>query len=209
MSTSDERRRLEELYLPSPDDFVLVEVPDMRFVMIDGDGDHETAAFARGTRWLFSVIQPMKPIAKERMGARYVEPPLEVLWWADDMRDFIAGNRDRFKWRQMLVMAEWVDDALFDRAVAEASGRLGEPPAGLRLSRFEEGTCVQIMHVGPERDAVPTMARLYDGFLPDHDLVATGSFHEIYLSDPKRVPPDRMRTVLRQPVASVADGTTA
>jgi hypothetical protein len=201
MSTSEERRRLEELYLPSADDFVLVEVPEMPFLMLDGEGDHTTPAFRQGTRWLVSAIQPIKPVARERMGTRYVEPPLEVLWSADDMGDFIAGNRDRFRWRQMIVMAEWVDRELLDRAIATAAERLGEPPADLRLERFAEGTCVQIMHVGREEDAVPTMARLYDGFLPAHGLVATGSFHEIYLSDPRRVKPERMRTVLRQPVA--------
>jgi hypothetical protein len=151
------------------------------------------------------VIAPIKPVARERICGRYVEPPLEVLWWADDMRDFIGGDRAKWKWRQMIVMADWVDEELFHRGRTGATERLGEPPSTLRLDRFDEGTSVQIMHVGREEDAILTKARLYDEFLPAHDLVATGSFHEIYLSDPKRVAPEKMRTVLRQPVASVAD----
>jgi hypothetical protein len=204
-SIGDDRRLLQELYVPSTDDFVLIDVPEMRFLMVDGNGNHGSEAFTWGTRWLISVLGPIKPTAKERMGSRYVEPPLEVLWWADHMSDFIAGKRDRFRWRQMIVMADWVDDQMIGEAIASASRRLGEPKSSLRLDRFAEGTCVQIMHIGSEDDAVPTMDRLYKEFLPEHQLVATGYFHEIYLSDPKRVAPERMRTVLRQPVAHVED----
>jgi hypothetical protein len=204
-SISDDRRLLQELYLPPTDDFVLLDVPEMRFLMVDGSGNHDSEAFALGTRWLISAIGPLKPKAKERMGNRYVEPPLEVLWWADDMSDFIAGERDKFRWRQMFVMADWVDDEMVDHGIARASRRLGESPSSLRLDAFAEGTCVQIMHVGSEDNAVSTMDRLYNEFIPEHQLVATGSFHEIYLSDPKRVAPERMRTVLRQPVAHLED----
>jgi hypothetical protein len=202
-SVSDDRRLLQELYLPPAEEFVLLDVPEMRFLMVDGSGDHGSQAFTRTTRWLISVLGPIKPTARQRLGKRYVEPPLEVLWWADDMSDFIAGKREKYKWRQMIVMADWVDDRMIDLAIANASRQLGEPPESLRLDRFVEGRCVQIMHVGPEKDAIPTMKRLYDEFLPEHQLVAAGYFHEIYLSDPKRVAPERMGTVLRQPVAHV------
>jgi hypothetical protein len=86
MSTLDDRRRLEELYLPSADDFVLVDVPDLQFVMIDGEGDPAGEAFARASRWLFAVIYPIKRVAKQRMGKRFVEPPLEGLWWAEERK---------------------------------------------------------------------------------------------------------------------------
>jgi hypothetical protein len=207
-SISDDERLLRELYLPQAGEFVLVDVPEMRFLMIDGSGDHRSQAFAYGTRWLMSVLEPIKPMARERMGTRYAEPPLEVLWWSDDMSDFIAGKRDKFRWRQMIVMADWVDDGMIDHAIAMASRRLGDAPSSLRLDRFDEGTCAQIMHVGLEDDAVPTMDRLHNEFLAEHQLVATGYFHEIYLSDPKRVAPEEMRTVLRQPVAPVREGST-
>jgi hypothetical protein len=148
-SISDDRRLLQELYLPPTDDFVLLDVPEMRFLMVDGNGNHDSEAFALGTRWLISAIGPIRPKAKERMGNRYVEPPLEVLWWADDMSDFIAGKRDKFKWRQMIVMADWIDDEMIDHAIASASRRVGEPPSSLRLEPFAEGTCAQIMRSAP------------------------------------------------------------
>jgi hypothetical protein len=204
MSVLDDRRRLEELYLPAPDHFVLVDVPDLQFVMLDGEGDPSGETFAQGMRWLFAVIYPIKRIARQRMGKRFVEPPLECLWWAADVNDLIAGIRDRFKWRLMIVTADWVDQTLFEEALATASKRLGEPPRSLRLERYAEGTSVQIMHVGPEQAAATTITRLHHEFLPEHSLIPAGYHHEIYLTDPNRVAPEKRRTVLRQPVKRVA-----
>ena len=200
MSTLDDRDLLEELYLPPSDAFILVDVPDLPFVMIDGDGGPDGKAFAPAMRWLFAVVYPIKQIAKERMGKNFVEPPLECLWWADDMNDLIAGNRDKLRWRLMIVTADWVDQEMFDHAVAKASERLGEPPGSLRLERFAEGTSVQIMHVGPNSEEPATLARMHHEFLPEHNLVPIGCHHEIYLTDPKRVAPEKRKTVLRQPV---------
>jgi hypothetical protein len=204
VSALDDRRRLEALYLPPTDDFVLLEIPDMQFVMIEGRGSHSSEAFAHATRWLFAAIEPIRPIAMERMGNNFVEPPLECLWWADDMNDFIAGNRDKWRWRQMIVTPDWVDKEMFDSAVARASARVGEPPASLRLERLAEGMSVQIMHIGPENEEAMSIARrLYSDFLPEHNLIPNGYYHEIYLSNPRRIAPEKVRTVLRQPVRHI------
>jgi len=133
-----------------------------------------------------------------------VEPPLEGLWWADDMQDFICGNRDKLSWRMMIVYEpDWLTAEMFDDAVATAKARLGEPPAGLRLESYHEGRSAQIMHVGPNSAEAPTIARLHREFLPAHKLIPNGYHHEIYLTDPNRVAPEKMQTVLRQPVRSV------
>jgi hypothetical protein len=102
----------------------------------------------------------------------------------------------------MVVTADWVSEEMFEEAVATASGRLGEVPGTLRLERYDEGRCVQIMYIGDYRtDAASIARRLHHEFLPQHDLRPNGHHHEIYLSDPSRVAPDKMRTVVRQPVA--------
>lgn len=206
MATEPSTERLRELYLPPADDFVFVDVPEMQFVMIDGEGDPEGEPYRSAVRWLFTAIHPIKHIARERMGKAFVEPPLEGLWWADDMSDLVAGNRDQLKWRMMIVTADWVTDAMFDRAVATASERLGEVPGSLRLDRFDEGRSVQIMYVGDYANEAPELVRgLHHEFLPQHGLVARGYHHEIYLTDPSRVAPEKMRTVIRQPVRVTAD----
>ncbi len=186
---------LKELYLPSEKDFVLVDVPEIQFVMIDGEGSPDEAV-----QWLFSVLYPIKLIVKKRMGKDFVEPPLEGLWWADDVEDFIAGNKDKLKWRMMIVTADWVSDEMFERAVAEVEKKLGDDPGSLRLESYDEGKSVQIMYVGPPSEEGPTIARLHDEFLPAHDLIPNGYHHEIYLNDPRRVAPEKLKTVLRQPV---------
>ena len=195
------KERLKELYLPETGDFTFVEVPDLQYVMIDGEGDPGGDAHQRAIKWLFSTVYPIKRVAKERMGKNFVEPPLEGLWWADDPEDFINRIKERMKWRMMIVTADWVSEEMFTDAVSTASVRLGEIPATLRLDRLHEGMSVQIMHVGDYGKAAAAIAeRLHHDFLPVHDLVPNGLHHEIYLTDPNRVPPERMRTVLRQPV---------
>ena len=193
-------RALKELYLPSEEDFVLVDVPEIQFVMIDGGGSPDEAV-----QWLFSVLYPIKLIVKERMGKDFVEPPLEGLWWADDMEDFIVGNKDKLKWRMMIVTPDWVSDEMFEEAVAKAEQRLGEAPGSLRLESYDEGKSVQIMHVGPNSEEAPTIARLHQEFLPENDLIPNGHHHEIYLNDPRRVVPEKLKTVLRQPVRACPD----
>jgi hypothetical protein len=135
------------------------------------------------------------------MGKDFVEPPLEGLWWADDPDDFVHGRRDRLRWRMLIVTADWVTSAMFDDAVNDARARLSKAPDSLRLERYDEGRCVQIMHVGDyPNEAEPIARRLHDEFLPRHGLVPNGPHHEIYLNDPERVAPERLRTVVRQPV---------
>lgn len=201
MEAEDPKARLQELYLPTTKEFVFVDVPEMQFAMLDGEGSPDDDRFKHSVRWLFSTIRPIRPIAKERMGKDFVEPPLEGLWWADDMNDLVAGHKDKLRWRLMIVMADWVDRDMFERSVATASERLGEVPDGLRLERFDEGRSVQIMYVGDySKGAAAFARRLHEEFLPRHDLAPNGHHHEIYLSDPARVAPEKMRTVVRQPV---------
>jgi hypothetical protein len=193
--------RLRELYLPPTDDFTFVDVPELQYAMIDGEGEPGGDVHRHAIKWLFSAIYPIKRVAKERMGRHFVEPPLEGLWWADDVTDLMEGRRDRLKWRMMIVTADWVTDSMFADAVAEASDRMGEVPDGLRLERFTEGRCVQILHVGDYPAEAESLARrLHDEFLPVHGLMPNGHHHEIYLNDPERVAPEKLRTVVRQPV---------
>lgn len=201
MNDADMKARLKELYLPPTKEFVLVDVPDMRFIMIDGRGAAERSALDHAVRWLFAIIYPMKRVARERMGADFVEPPLEGLWWADDPQDFIRGNRSQLNWRMMIVYEpNWLTAKMFSDAVAAAKERLGRPPDSLRLESYHEGLCAQIMYAGAPSAEAPTIARLHEQFLPANNLVPSGRHHEIYLTDPNRVAPKRQRTVLRQPV---------
>ncbi len=195
------REQLKELYLPPTDDFVFVDVPRMKLFMVDGEGSPGDKPLEDAVRWLWAAVHPIRRVAKERMGKNFVEPPLEGLWWADDMADFVAGSKDKLKWRMMVPTANWVRDDMLAEAVTEAAKRLGEAPKGLRLDHLDEGRSVQIMHVGPyEEEAATLTRRLHKEFLPAHGLVPNGRHHEIYLTDPRRTAPEKTKTVLRQPV---------
>lgn len=201
MSVLDSRKTLNKLYQPSADDFAVVDVPELRYIMVDGEGDPDGELFPYLTRFLFTVIHPLRAFGRKQMGKNFVEPPLECLWWSDDMQDFIVGRRDKFKWRLMIVAdADWLTPKLFDEGVEQASQKLGSVPPSLRLESYAEGKCVQIMHIGPPRSQGTTVARMYHEFLPANDLIPSGHYHEIYLNDHRRVAPNNLKTILRQPV---------
>ncbi len=201
MKDADMKARLKELYLPPAKDFVLVDVPEMRYIMIDGHGAVDRSALDHAVKWLFAVIYPIKRIARERMGKNFVEPPLEGLWWADDMQDFICANKDKLNWRMMIVYEpDWLTAEMLNDGVDAARARLGEPPESLRLESYHEGLSAQIMHIGPPAEEAATIARLHKEFLPTNNLIPNGYHHEIYLTDPNRVAPENQKTVLRQPV---------
>lgn len=203
MEKLDFKKQLKELYQPSHKDFSIVDVPKMKFVMLDGEGDPGGEAFSTAMQWIYSVSYPIKFIAKKRMGKDFVMAPPEALWWADDMDDYIEGNRDKWKWRLMIVMADWVTEEMYLEGVAKGKKKLGEVPPSLRFTDFDEGKCVQIMHIGPYMDEAPVIARMHKEFIPENGFVENGRHHEIYLNDARRTAPEKLKTVLRQPVRLV------
>ena len=203
MENIDIKKQLKELYGPSDKDFVLVEVPQMQFLMIEGEGSPQSDCYVDCVKWLFSVIYPIKFIAKKMMSRNFVAPPLEGLWWADDMDDFINGNQDNWKWQMMIATPDWISTQIYDEAVDKAAKKLGEVPDSLRLEKFREGLSVQILHKGPYDEEAPVIARLHNEFLPANNLSENGHHHEIYLNDPRRTAPQKLKTVLRQPVRKI------
>ena len=203
MDKVDFKKTLKHLYRPGKKDFELVEVPEMQFLMVDGEGDPNTAlAYKQALESLYAVAYKIKFASKRQLERDYVVPPLEGLWWADDMGAFVAGNKDNWSWTMMLMTPEWITVEVFQQALdVVAKGK--EPPAALdkiRLESYTEGHSAQIMHIGSYDDEAPTLARLHDEWMPSNGLTFNGKHHEIYLSDPRRVAPEKLKTVLRQPV---------
>lgn len=193
--------RLHELYQPPAGEFTLVEVPEMKYVMIDGTGDPEGAGFQAAIKWLYSLAHFIKPHIKERLGKRFVEPPLECLFWTDRPEPFSQTSKEHWRWRVMIVMLDFVTDDLFAEAINKAVARLGPAPGSLKLEYHREARCVQTMHVGDYAGVAAVCRALYDEFLPSRGLKPAGFYHEIYLNDPERVAPEKRKIVIRQPVA--------
>lgn len=192
---------MKALWQPPIGRFVIVDVPKMQFAMIDGQGDPNVSEdYKAAIQWLYGVSYTLKFASKRELGRDYTVPPLEGLWWADDMEDFQRREKSRWRWTMMIMQPDWIARPMFEQAVAKVREKLGEPPACLRLEDYDEGLSVQAMHVGPYDAEGPTIARLHGEFLPQNGLVETGHHHEIYIGDPRRTAPERLKTILRQPV---------
>lgn len=183
--------------------FRIIDVPDMQYLKIDGRGDPNTSpAFAEAIGTLYPVAYKLKFASKRDLGSDYVVPPLEGLWWAEDMDAFTAArDKSRWDWTIMLMVPDWIDRAMFATATEQVGAK--DPPARLddvRLGRLREGRCVQTLHVGSFDDEAEVLARVHNDFIPQNGLRMIGKHHEIYLSDFRRVAPDKQRTILRQPI---------
>jgi len=200
MNVEKFHERLRELYLPPEKHFTLVDVPEIRFAVIDGEGDPKSDKCAEAVKWLYSVVHVVKPIVKKRMGKNFVEPPLEFLCWAEKKKDFIEGNKNKWKWRVMIVFIDWITEEQFEQAVAKVERKRGRRPKTLRLENLHEGKSVQIMHVGDYDDVGAVCKKLYNEYLPENNLEPNGHYHEIYLNDPTRTASEKRKVVIRQPV---------
>jgi hypothetical protein len=202
MDKIDFKKALKLLYQPPAGRFVLIEVPPMTYFMVDGAGDPNTAsAYAEAVEALYAASYTLKFMAKKELGRDYVVPPLDGLWWADDMSTFISRQKDKWSWTMMIMIPDFVDAGMAKRAIAAASGKKALPALSeLRIERLKERTVVQTLHIGSYDDEGPVLRTLHDEFLPANGLRERGRHHEIYLSDPRKVEAGKLKTVLRQPV---------
>lgn len=198
-------------YRAQRDRFRVLELPDLRYLMVDGHGDPNTSpAFAEAIEALYPVAYKLKFASKRDLERDYVVPPLEGLWWAQDMNAFTTErDKSRWSWTLMIMVPDWLGPEEFTTAVARAGA--GTPPARLddvRLESLSEGRCVQTLHVGSFDGEADVLRRMHHGFVPEQGFRMTGRHHEIYLGDFRRVAPERRRTILRQPVTASAPRAT-
>ncbi len=202
----DLKRQLRHLYNPSPKRVELVDVPAMNFLMIDGAGDPNTSpAYKDALSALYSLAYTLKFMLKK--GPEAVDYPvmaLEGLWWGDDMAVFGLERKGDWKWTMMILQPEFITAEHVARAAEEARRKKDLP--ALPLTRFEayhEGLSAQVMHLGPYAAEAPTIQRLH-AFIADNGYAMNGKHHEIYLGDPTRTAPERLKTIIRQPIRPAA-----
>jgi len=204
----DMKKQLADLYKPSVKDVAVVEVPSMSFLMIDGTGNPNTSQdYRQAVEALYRVAYALKFLLKKEQGIDYVVMPLEGLWWTPDMREFSVEHKEAWLWTMMIVQPDRVTAALFERMREQVRSKRPSPAlAELRLETFHEGLAAQIMHVGPYAAEGPTIARLH-AFIhaQGYTFDAQKHHHEIYLSDPRRAAPEKMKTVIRQPITRLSE----
>lgn len=179
-----------------------LDVPPVGYLAVDGAGDPNTAPeYGAAVATLYAVAYTLRSAVKAAGGEPWTVMPLEGLWWADDPGDFVRGERAAWRWTMLIAQPPVVTSEMVTDAVAAAAAR-GKAPAAERLRHevLEEGDAVQVLHHGPYADEGPTVAALH-AWIADAGLALRGAHHEVYLTDPRRSTPERMRTILRQPVA--------
>ena len=206
MTKIDFKKEWKHLYSPPKTKFTIVDAPKMQFLMVDGHGDPNTAQeYQDAIEALYGVAYKMKFISKKTLQKDYVVPPLEGLWWAEDMVIFsTARDKSQWDWTMMIMAPDWITADIFANAAEQV--RTAKNPVALdkvRLEHYHEGLSVQIMHIGSFDDEGPVLAEMHSEFIPDKGYFENGKHHEIYLSDFRKVSPEKLKTVLRQPVRKV------
>lgn len=202
MSKVDFKESLD-YYQAKYHEFRVVDVPKLQYLMVDGHGDPNTSKeFSDDIQALYPVAYKLKFASKQELGKDYAVMPLEGLWWAKDAKTFTSA-RDKSQWdfTLMIMQPEWITEDMFAAAMKKV-GEKGSPisPSKVRLGTLDEGTCVQTLHIGSFDDETEILEQMHHQFIPEHNLKMVKQHHEIYFSDFRKVVPDKLRTILRQPV---------
>ncbi len=180
----------------------IVKVSRLNYLMVDGEGDPNTSeAYKDALGALYSVAYTLKFDRRKRG----VEPdfrvmPLEGLWWMAHGGEWDMTSRTGWAWTSMILLPDFIAPAEFERAVKIAEEKKPSPALPLlRLEALEEGTCGQVLHIGPYAEEGPTIEELHE-FIDREGYSLAGKHHEIYMSDPRRSAPEKLKTIIRQPV---------
>ncbi|MGA7831269.1 MAG: GyrI-like domain-containing protein [Terracidiphilus sp.] len=202
MKKLDLKKQWKPLYEGKTGVVVAMDVPTLTYLMVDGEGDpNTTQSFSEAVEALYSLSYTLKfSLKKSPRAIDYGVMPLEGLWWADDPRIFHQADKSKWKWTVMIMQPEFIGQSEIDAAFDEV--RKKKNPAALdrvRFERLDEGAVAQVMYVGPFSDESPTIQRMHE-FIHAAGKELRGKHHEIYLTDPRRTAPEKLKTILRQPM---------
>ncbi len=204
MEKIDLKKQYKNLYSPSKKEFSLIEVPPLQFFMIDGKGDPNTSArYQAAIETLYGLSYGLKFHLKKTEGIDYTVMGLEGLWWTPDMNDFSLNDKESWHWTAMILQPEFITAEHFAEIRAQLAAKGKAPLVNeTRFETYREGLCAQILYFGAYDDEGPTIGAMHK-FIHDQGCELTGKHHEIYLSDARRVAPEKNRTILRQPAKRV------
>ena len=204
----DYKKEYKEFYLPASKPSI-VDVPAMNYVAVRGKGDPNDpgSEYQQAMGVLYAVAYTLKMSYKgdHRIVGffEYVVPPLEGFWWQDDVAGVDYSDKAAFQWISAIRLPDFITQADFDWAVAEASRKKKLDCSRARMLSIHEGLCVQMMHLGPFDDE-PASVALMDAYIAEQGYVSDFRddrlHHEIYLSDARKVPPEKWKTVIRHPI---------
>lgn len=207
----DYKKEYKEFYMPKSKPEI-VTVPSMNYIAVRGTGNPnvEGGAYKASIGLLYGIAFTIKMSKK---GSRqiegyfdYVVPPLEGFWWQDGIYGFDYTRKDLFHWISVIRLPDFVGQEDFKWAVAEAEKKKKQDFSAVEFMTIEEGLCVQMMHIGPFDDE-PASVALMDNYIAEqgyeNDFSSSRLHHEIYLSDARKVAPEKWKTVIRHPIRKI------
>jgi len=201
MEKIDLKKKLANLYGYKKTEPALLDVPSLKFVQFDGHGNpNNNPMFEEAMQVVYTMAYGIKFKIKSKFNKDYTVMPPEGLWCADDMTAYNELRKDEWKWTIGILIPDEVTPEIFEEVKGETIKK--KKLESLKKARFDvmnEGKCAQILHLGPYADEQPTIAKLHK-FIFDSGYHLTGRHREIYLSDPRRCAPEKMKTIIRQPI---------
>jgi hypothetical protein len=203
----DLHKQSKHLYSPSAKKVEVVDVPLFQFAMLDGEieqgqGPGTSPDFGDALEGLYGISYTLKFMSKLRKEnpIDYPVMALEGLWWVEGV-EFDITQPGGWKYCVMIMQPDHITPGMFQEALAQLRKKRGDKPAfaRLRLESFQEGLCIQVMHIGPYAEEMMTIARM-DAFATENGYLLHGRHHEIYMGDPRRAAPEKLKTILRHPV---------
>lgn len=202
MDKFDLKKTLPEYFKVSAGKFSVVNLPKFNYFMVDGKGDpNSDPSYVQAIELLYGASFTLKFKSKNELGQDYVVPPLEGLWWAKDMKSFETRDKSKWSWTMMIMVPSHLSKSF----VAQAKNAFHDKKADadvskLRFDSLNEGLSVQTLHLGPYDAEGSILSKMHNEYMPQNNLVFNGLHHEIYLGDPRKTAPEKLKTVLRQPV---------
>jgi hypothetical protein len=202
MNKIDYKKELKHLYKPPVKEAVIVDVPPMNYLMVDGGGNpNTTQSYKEAVEALYAVSYTLKFNIKKNQEIDSVVMPLEGLWWADDMNTFTTErNKDAWHWTMMIMQPEPVTEELVQEAINRVEKKKNPATLNkLRFERYHEGLSVHVTHIGSYDDEGPTIAKMHE-FAKNQGYHLRGKHHEIYIGDLRKTKSEKLKTIVRQPL---------
>ncbi len=201
MKKVDLLKDLGNLYKASPQEVTFLEMPELSYLMIDGQGDPNTSStYQNSVQVLYSLAYAIKfNIKKSQQAIDFKVMPMEGLWWVDDMRQFSIEKKADWKWTMMILQPDFISDKIVDELRNQVIKKKDLPLVkNVRFEIYREGFCAQILHFGPYSSEGENIAKLHQA-IAEKGLQRTGKHHEIYLNTPLKTAPEKLKTIIRQP----------
>ena len=201
MDKTDIKKEFKHLYSPPKDKVVIVDVPELQYLMIDGTGNpNNSETFSTAIETLYTAAYTAKSIAKKELNKDFVVQPLEGLWWVNEIKQFSFNNKDSWNWTLMIVLPGFVTKRIFE----EARKNAGCKKPGLnfdkvKFEKYSEGKSAQLLYTGDYKNEKPAVEKLH-AFVSENGYTLHKKHHEIYLSDPRKTAPEKLKTILRNPI---------